>query len=112
MKIKLIDAVALHSVVSQLDVSSLSDDKEKIALIRLTIDLKEHLRQWQELVETTNSMAASDKEALLDKESVSEVEISDERLISQESAEKLVISNSRTLTAGALATILYFLIRE
>lgn len=112
MKIKRIDAVTLHSVVSQLNVSSLSDDKEKLAIIRLTIDLKEHVRQWQELVETTSSMAAEDKDALLDKEALCEVEVSDERLISMESAEKLAISNSRTMSAGALAAILSFLIRK
>lgn len=106
MKIKLIDAVSLHNVVSQLNVSSLKEDKEKLALIKLSVRLKKYAQQWQDTIEAARTMAKESADALINKEAITEVELSDELLISEESLEIVVVANSATLPTGALAYII------
>lgn len=112
MKLKLIDAVSLHNIVSQVNVNCLSDDKEKLSLIRLTVKLKHYAQMWQDTVDTARTMAAEQANTLLEKETKSEVEIDDSLLISTDSIEKLVVANSKSLNAGALGYILDFIARK
>lgn len=112
MKIKLFDAVSLHNVVSQLNISCLDNDVEKLSLIRLTVRLKQYAQQWQDTVDTARTMAADQSNALLNKEAQTELEISDDLLISPESAEKLAVANTANLATGALTYILEYLVKS
>lgn len=109
MKIKLFDAVSLHNVVSQLNINCLDNDAEKLSLIRLTVRLKQYAQQWQDTVDTARAMASEQANALLNKEAQTELEISDDLLISPGSAEKLAVANTANLATGALTYILEYL---
>lgn len=112
MKIKLIDALSLHNIVSQLNISCLEDDAEKLALIRLCVRLKQYAQQWQDTIDTARSMANEQANTLLNKEAATEVEIPDEMLVSVESAEKIAVANSDNLKAGALGMILDVIVKN
>lgn len=106
MNIKLIDAVSLHNIISQLNISSLANDTEKLSIIRLTIALKRYAQQWQDTVDTAQSMDPTAANTLVNKEAVTEVTLDDSLLLPADSAEKLAIANAEKLPAGALATII------
>ena len=112
MKLKLINAVSLHSVVSQLNVSCLKDNAEKLSLIRLAVALKHYAQQWDDTRQTAQNMAAKEATTLLNQEAASEVEIDDNLLVSIESAETLAVANSETLPAGALSYIIDYLTKD
>lgn len=109
MKIRLRSAVALNTVVAQLNVGCLESDSEKLALVRMGVRLKRYHQRWDETVQTARDMDPEGADALLTKEAQTEVEIGDDMLISMESAERLVLANSKVLTAGMLVFVLEYL---
>lgn len=106
MTLRLIDAITLHGIVSQLNISSLNDDKEKLTLIRLNIELKKYSQHWHEFIESAKTMHPDSVQSLVEEESKTEIEIPDTLLIPVASLEQLALSNAAILPAGSLATLL------
>lgn len=109
MKIKMKSAIALGTVVAQLNVGCLDSDSEKLALVRLGVRLKHYAMRWDDVVRTARGMDPDGADGLLEKEAQTEVEIGDDMLISMKSAEKLVLANCGTLPAGTLGYALEYL---